>query len=723
MYTAIRRAAVAVALIATVGCTVHSTETPAVSGPSTFATSFTVNAIPDALSQDGGSQSSIKILVIGPDGKGLSAVPLRVDMSLNGVAQDFGTLSARTIVTNTDGVATVVYTAPPAPPNGLFGTCANLPGTCVEIVATPTGTNFQTSVSQSVTIRLVPTGTILPPAGSPTAAFTVSPTPVQFNVPATFDASSSRAGTGASQITAYNWTFGDATQGTGRTVTHTFTAVQSFSVTLTVTNDRGLSATTTVPVVVGAVTAPTPTFVFSPSAPQVGQTIVFNADQSASAPGHTLTAFNWNFGDGATGSGVTVSHVFAAAGTFTVVLSVIDDTAQKGTTSVSVTVVATGGGTSQPPAANFTFSPASPGINETIFFTAVTSTAGTGHTIASYSWTFGDGTAPGTGVTTTHAYIASGTYSVQLRITDEVGTVTTSGVQAIAAGTSTGPGANFTFSPASPGRNDQVVFDASSSTVPQGQTIVDVAWNFGDGTAVIHCTATGSVTADCPGPGNRISAHIFATAQTFIVNLVETDSAGRIGSKSTSISVALAQPNVAISTSPSAPIPGTTVQFNSNATTYFPGSGPASFAWTFGDGGVSALANPTHSYGAVGTYGVGLSVTDNKGRTGTGSATVTVVAVTPPASPIAAFTFSPPNPGVLAATNNVNFDAGTSQRPSGAAITNYRWNFGDGSAVLNTGVATTSHLYTVAGTYSVSLIVTDTNGLTGSITGSVTVAP
>ena len=54
----------------------------------------TLNAIPDSINQDGGSQSSIKILAIGPGGNGLAGVPLRVDMAVGGVAQDFGTLSA-----------------------------------------------------------------------------------------------------------------------------------------------------------------------------------------------------------------------------------------------------------------------------------------------------------------------------------------------------------------------------------------------------------------------------------------------------------------------------------------------------------------------------------------------------------------------------------------------------------------------------------------------------
>src|SRR5580765_2401809 len=108
MYTVIRRAAVAVALIATASCTVHNTEPPGLTGPSTFATSFTLTASPDVIAQDGFAQSTIKVTVIGPDGKP-AAGDLRMDMSVGGVTQDFGTLDTRTISTR-DGVATVRYT-------------------------------------------------------------------------------------------------------------------------------------------------------------------------------------------------------------------------------------------------------------------------------------------------------------------------------------------------------------------------------------------------------------------------------------------------------------------------------------------------------------------------------------------------------------------------------------------------------------------------------------
>src|SRR5262245_60356030 len=107
-------------LAALTGCTVHQTEAPALSGPSGLALTIRVAALPDSISQDGGSQSSIQVTAIGPDGNPKAAVPLRVDMFVGGVGQDYGTLSARTLVTNSSGVANVVYTAPPAQTAGIF---------------------------------------------------------------------------------------------------------------------------------------------------------------------------------------------------------------------------------------------------------------------------------------------------------------------------------------------------------------------------------------------------------------------------------------------------------------------------------------------------------------------------------------------------------------------------------------------------------------------------
>jgi PKD repeat protein len=396
-----------------------------------------------------------------------------------------------------------------------------------------------------------------------------------------------------------------------------------------VTDSNGNSGTKSQDVVVGAGVAPHAAFTSSPTTPLTGQAVNFNGGISTAGSGHSIVRYDWDLGDGTTASGVTISHTYTVAGSYSVTLTVTDDAGQTSQATNGVTVGSPSGG-SGAPTATFTFSPAAPAVGAPVNFNASTSAAGTGHRIASYAWTFGDGTT-GAGVTLTHAYASAGSFSVQLTVTDEIGQSTTSSTQTVTPGGAPAPTANFTFSPASPGRFDQVVFDASSSTTAQGQTIVDVAWNFGDGTAVVHCPGDPACVVGAP-PTNRVSQHTYTTNQTWTVNLVVTDSAGRssVPSKAIQVTVALADPTVVATASPSSTKGPVVVFFNSDATTYFPdASGPASYSWSFGDGGTSVLANPSHPYPAnLGTtnviYNVTLSITDTKGRTGVGATTVTI---------------------------------------------------------------------------------------------------
>ena len=135
-----------------------------------------------------------------------------------------------------------------------------------------------------------------------------------------------------------------------------------------------------------------------------------------------------------------------------------------------------------------------------------------------------------------------------------------------------------------------------------------------------------------------------------------------------------------------------------------------SYAWDFGDGAGATGVTANHAYADAGSYTVILTVTDDNGATGATSAVVTVVA--PPANqvPVAAFTSAT---SALA----VSVDGAGSSDPDGS-IASYAWDFGDG--VTGAGV-TASHTYGTAGTYSVSLTVTDNTGATGATTKSVTV--
>ena len=82
---------------------------------------------------------------------------------------------------------------------------------------------------------------------------------------------------------------------------------------------------------------PTAVVVFSPSAPLVGDTVYFNGEKSTDEDGR-IVRWQWDFGDGTTGSGKRSSHAYAAAATYRVVLCVTDDDGARGCDSTEVTV-------------------------------------------------------------------------------------------------------------------------------------------------------------------------------------------------------------------------------------------------------------------------------------------------------------------------------------------------------------------------------------------------
>lgn len=330
-------------------CTIKDAPNPSLSGPSEFGLSLTLQATPDAINQDGGSQSLIRVIARGPDGKTISGLPLRMDISVDGTPADFGALSARSITTGSDGVGTVVYTAPPATRSLKTPTCPSVnqavPGQCVDIVATPTGTNYEAAASRSVRIRLLPIGVILPPADVPTASFQFSPAGPVVEQEVKYDGTSSCGGpltNGACQspyqIVSYVWNFGDGVSMSGPTPSHAFHNEGSYVVTLTVTNDGGAAASTTKTVAVTTSAGPTASFSVSPQTIHPGDTAFFNAGQSTPAPNRLIVSYTWDFGDGTTATGLAPTHVYGTANSFAVTLTVIDDVGQRATTTKTVVV-------------------------------------------------------------------------------------------------------------------------------------------------------------------------------------------------------------------------------------------------------------------------------------------------------------------------------------------------------------------------------------------------
>jgi len=308
-------------------CTMKSQEAPRLTGPSEFGTSISVSVSPDVLQQDGASQSVISVVVRDSAGQPLANQPLRTEIRVNGVTADFGSLSARSIVSGADGRATLIYTAPP-----------NVSGaeSMVDIGVTPIGSNFGDSVTRTATIRLVPPGVVLPPSGlSP--AFTFSPQNPTQGQSVLFSGRTSTASAN-NPIAQYLWDFGDGGTGAGAETTHAFTGPGTYFVRLTITDGVGRSASTTQSVTVGQGTAPTALFTYSPTNPVIGDTVNFNAAASTAAAQRRIVSYRWDFGDGTAGNGVQVTHVFTAARTYTVTLTVTDDIGRTSTRSDTVQV-------------------------------------------------------------------------------------------------------------------------------------------------------------------------------------------------------------------------------------------------------------------------------------------------------------------------------------------------------------------------------------------------
>jgi PKD repeat protein len=309
------------------GCTLANVDPPPLAGPSEMSLSINMMANPDVLSLDGSSQTLVTVEARDANGQPAANVPLRVEILADGQLVDFGTISARTVVTNSNGRATFVYTAPPF---------VSGPIPDVQLSVTPTGTDASTHIRRVVSVRLVTPGSL---GAAPTARFTFVPeTPVAF-ADVRFDGSTSDAGLGA-VITSYRWEFGDGSTGSGAQATHRYSAAGSYVVRLTVTNSNGLSNTTAGQVIsVGAGAPPTADFLFSPEAPTTCDTVFFNGTISAAGEGHRITGYSWNWGDGSSsGSGSTRSHRFQTPGAWVVVLTVTDDSGQKDTANRTVTV-------------------------------------------------------------------------------------------------------------------------------------------------------------------------------------------------------------------------------------------------------------------------------------------------------------------------------------------------------------------------------------------------
>ncbi|MFQ6040065.1 MAG: PKD domain-containing protein [Candidatus Poribacteria bacterium] len=143
-------------------------------------------------------------------------------------------------------------------------------------------------------------------------------------------------------IATFNWDFGDGEVGEGEQIAHAYAAAGEYTVTLTVTDDKGDTGTATVKVTVAEVENKPPVAVIAGDkelTAKAGETIEFDGSGSTDEDG-TIEAYNWDFGDGASDTEAKTSHAYEKGGEFVVTLTVTDDKGDTGAATVKVTVEA-----------------------------------------------------------------------------------------------------------------------------------------------------------------------------------------------------------------------------------------------------------------------------------------------------------------------------------------------------------------------------------------------
>jgi large repetitive protein len=428
---------------------------------------------------------------------------------------------------------------------------------------------------------------------------------------------------------------------------------------------------------------------------------VFDGRSSTDENPTSLT-YSWNFGTQGTATGPLPTKTFTAPGTFPVTLTVRDEWTVTNTSAAqNVTIAMPSGNTAPVP----TFAFSCTGLTCSVSSQG-TADPDTGDVIT-YSWNWGDGTALSTGASpAAHVYAAPGNYVITLTTTDGWGNAasTTRNVSLSEPAGNTAPTAVFTATCAS---FTVCQMNSAGTTDAEGDAI-RYSWNWGDLTAV-------STTAN--------PSHTYSVPGTYTIALTVTDVWGK--SSTVSRDVTITEP--AGNNAPTAVIAATsacsaiTTCAMSGTGSSDPDSGTGdgirNYVWSWGDGTpdtTATSANTSHVYQFAGTYDVTLTVLDKWGRA---SLPVTRTMTTQPEP-------NPNNPpnATFTASCNVRTCAvnSTGTTDTDGGIRSYSWNWGD-LTPLSTGAAPAAHTYAAAGTYTITLTVTDNWGRATTVTRDVTV--
>jgi PKD repeat protein len=436
---------------------------------------------------------------------------------------------------------------------------------------------------------------------APTAAASATPSTGKAPLAVSLDGSASTDEDG--NVVDWSWDFDDGSTGTGEVVIHTFTAVGTYDVELTVTDDAGDTDTTTVTVVVNELQAPVAVANATPDGTKAPLGVIFSSVGSTDPDG-SIIGYLWDFGDGSpTSTSANPSHLYTAAGTFDATLTVTDD---DGLTTVA-TVPVIVGPPNVPPVALGTATPSVGKPPLEVDFSSAASNDPDG-SIVSYSWDFGDGVGTSTDENPSYSYDTIANYSVLLTVTDDDGAINTVAIP-VSVVPNTPPTAQPQATPRVGKEPLSVDLSAATSSDSDGE-IVSYEWDYTDDGSVDSTDIETSFDYIDPG--------------TYTARLTVTDEDGATDTQTVDITVNPNQPPTAVANadvqSGNAPL---TVTFEGRDSLDAELEGTITYEWDFGDGSAtSTSATPTHTFTDIGEYTVTLTVTDDNGATDTDTITI-----------------------------------------------------------------------------------------------------
>ncbi|HIN97362.1 MAG TPA: PKD domain-containing protein, partial [Candidatus Marinimicrobia bacterium] len=478
---------------------------------------------------------------------------------------------------------------------------------------------------------------------------------------------------GDGKIVRWEWNLGDGTTSTEEHPLHTYSEINTYTVSLAVTDENDLSDAITKEIAIpNTAVSPIADFSYFQSAVIAVDSLEVTFTDGSEAGDGDIISWAWDFGDNTTTTDTStlqnpIYMYILNAGYqeyhyFTVSLSITDEFGSSHTfekDSVSV---------NNPKLPTVDFDEE---INILeVIFTAFTTSDGE---IISYHWDFGDTTTVADTSdlqSSTYTYPAPGIYPVSLTVIDSYGLSAGVTTNISVYPTEDPPSANFIWET----NLLQVTF--TDLSVAGDTTITNWSWNFGDG--------------DTSTEQNVV--YTYTSAGTYSVSLTVTDANGlsNISTQSVTVTSVLVGPTANFTHSNSYLI----IQFTDASQA---GDGVINnWSWDFGNGSTSTEQNPVHEYATADTFIVSLTVMDVNNLTDTYSGSVITVEYLQ-IGPSAAFEYSIDNYTVTF----TDFSSGGS-----GTITGWSWNFGDGSASTEQNPV---HTYSSEGIYNVNLTVTASN--------------